>query len=37
MLRMAFREVEVIPIVHVMEIYCVGTYHITERSRLSIR
>jgi len=37
MLRMVFREVEVIPIVHIVEIYCVSTHRMTERNRLSIR
>jgi len=37
MLRMVFREVEVIPIAPVVEIYCVGTHRMTERNRLSIR
>ena len=37
MLRMVFREVEAIPIAHVMDIYCVDTYRITEHSHLSIR
>jgi len=37
MLRMVFREVEVIPIVHVVEIYCVGTHRMSGRNRLSIR
>jgi len=37
MLRMVFREVEVIPIVHVVEICCVGTRRMTERNRLSNR
>jgi len=37
MLRMVFREVEVIPIVHVVEIDWVGTHRMTERNGLSIR
>jgi len=36
MLHMVFREVEEIPIMHVVEIYCVGTHRMTERNRLSI-
>ena len=37
MLHMVFREVEAIPIVHVVEIYCVGTHQMTECNHLSIR
>jgi len=37
MLRMVFREVEVVHIVHVVEICCVGTHRMTERNCLSIR
>jgi len=37
MLRMASREVGVVPIAYVVEIYCIGTHHITERNHLSIR
>jgi len=36
MLRMASLEVVVMPIVHVVEIYCVGTRHKNGHSRLTI-
>ena len=36
MRHMASREVVVIPIARVVEIYCVGTHHITEHNHFSI-
>jgi len=37
MLSSMLQEVEAIPIVHVVEIYCTDIYHMTECNCLSIR